>query len=83
MKELELIATNPDSYREQRREEKNTIVNSDVEYIGKVIVNSAYRVHRELGPGLLEKVYEICLSHEITKSGIGTASNKYRFRTMA
>ncbi|OGU68692.1 MAG: GxxExxY protein [Stygiobacter sp. RIFOXYC12_FULL_38_8] len=37
------------------------------EQIGKAIVNSAYKVHRELGPGLLEKVYEVCLAHELTK----------------
>lgn len=40
------------------------------EEIGKVIVNSAFRVHQALGPCLLEKVYEICLAHEITKSGL-------------
>jgi GxxExxY protein len=42
----------------------------EIEHIGKTIVNSAFKVHKELGPGLLEKVYEICLAHEINKSGI-------------
>lgn len=42
----------------------------EIEYIGKTVVNSAFKVHKELGPGLLEKVYEICLAHELTKSGI-------------
>lgn len=41
-----------------------------LEEIGKIVVNSAYKVHKELGPGLLEKVYEVCLAHEITKSGL-------------
>lgn len=40
------------------------------EMIGRMVVNSAYKVHKELGPGLLEKVYEICLSHELTRSGL-------------
>ncbi|MDP2036757.1 MAG: GxxExxY protein [Ignavibacteria bacterium] len=40
------------------------------EQIGKTIVNSAYKVHRELGPGLLEKVYEVCLSHAIAKCNL-------------
>ena len=40
-----------------------------IEQIAKIIVNSAFRVHKELGPGLLEKVYEACLVYEITKAG--------------
>ena len=39
------------------------------ETIGKAIVNAAFKVHSELGPGLLEKVYEICMVHELTKRG--------------
>ncbi|MEQ8362494.1 MAG: GxxExxY protein [Cyclobacteriaceae bacterium] len=37
------------------------------ERIGKAIVNAAYQVHSQLGPGLLEKVYEVCLTHELRK----------------
>ena len=40
------------------------------EEIGKIVVNSAFKVHKQLGPGLLEKVYEVCLAHEITKAGL-------------
>jgi GxxExxY protein len=36
---------------------------------GKV-VNAAYRVHHELGPGLLESVYEACLAHELAEDGL-------------
>ncbi|MBL7904080.1 MAG: GxxExxY protein [Bacteroidales bacterium] len=39
------------------------------ERIGKALVEAAYKVHSELGPGLLEKVYETCLSHALEKSG--------------
>jgi len=39
------------------------------EQIGSLIVDSAIKIHRELGPGLLESIYEICLAHEITKAG--------------
>lgn len=37
--------------------------------IGTAVVNSAFKVHKELGPGLLEKVYEVCLAHELRKAG--------------
>jgi len=39
------------------------------EKIGKAIVEVALKVHKELGPGLLEKVYEVCLTHELRKEG--------------
>ena len=35
------------------------------EEIAASIVNSAYLVHKELGPGLLERVYEACFSYEL------------------
>jgi GxxExxY protein len=38
--------------------------------ISKVIVDSALTVHRELGPGLLETVYEVALAHELKQRGL-------------
>ncbi|MDH3445064.1 MAG: GxxExxY protein [Deltaproteobacteria bacterium] len=38
--------------------------------ISKVIVDSALTVHRELGPGLLETVYEVTLTHELKQRGL-------------
>jgi len=38
--------------------------------IGKIIVNAAFKDHKELGPGLLEKIYEIALTHELQKAGL-------------
>ncbi|MEE8637425.1 MAG: GxxExxY protein [Candidatus Margulisiibacteriota bacterium] len=40
------------------------------EYIAKRLVNAAYIVHKALGPGLLENVYEICFCHELKKAGL-------------
>lgn len=37
--------------------------------IGREVVDAAVKVHRELGPGLLETVYEVVLSHEIKRRG--------------
>ena len=42
----------------------------EIESIGKKIIDSAYTVHKELGPGLLEKVYETCFCHELSKRGL-------------
>ena len=39
---------------------------SNEENIGTAIVNASFKVHKELGPGLLERIYEVCLSHELT-----------------
>jgi GxxExxY protein len=38
--------------------------------IGKIIVDCAVRLHQELGPGLLESVYEVLLAHELTQRGL-------------
>jgi GxxExxY protein len=38
--------------------------------IGKLVVDSAIAVHRELGPGLLETVYEVILAHELRQRGL-------------
>jgi GxxExxY protein len=40
------------------------------EWLCKEIVDCAYQVHKELRPGLLEKVYESCLCYELGKRGI-------------
>lgn len=39
------------------------------EYIGKCVVDAAYKVHSKIGPGLLERVYEVCFCHELKKMG--------------
>ena len=41
--------------------------NSDLTYR---IIGLAMRVHRRLGPGLFEAVYETCLCHELDRAGI-------------
>jgi len=38
--------------------------------IGTVVVESAIAVHRELGPGLLETVYEVVLARELQDRGL-------------
>lgn len=45
-------------------------ISEQEEYIGKMIVDAAFTIHKTLGPGLLEKVYEVCFCHELTKRGL-------------
>ncbi|MCE9533412.1 MAG: GxxExxY protein [Planctomycetes bacterium] len=42
----------------------------DENAISKVVVDAAYRIHKALGPGLLESVYESILVHELRKAGL-------------
>ncbi|WP_462326119.1 GxxExxY protein [Desulfoplanes sp.] len=38
--------------------------------IGTEVIDAAITVHKELGPGLLETVYEVALAHEMTSRGL-------------
>jgi len=54
--------------------------------IGKAIGDAAYGIHRELGAGLLESVYEIVLAHELTRRGFSVQRQvpiSIRFRNLA
>lgn len=44
-------------------------IDAATDRVAAAVVDAAYTVHRELGPGLLEHVYEVCLAHELTKRG--------------
>jgi len=38
--------------------------------IGAIVIDTAVAIHRELGPGLLETVYEIVFAYELKKQGL-------------
>jgi GxxExxY protein len=42
----------------------------DENEIGRVVVDAAIGIHRELGPGLLEAVYEVILARELAQRGL-------------
>ena len=44
--------------------------------ISKIIVNTCYNIHIELGPGLLESVYEEILYYELKSQGISVKRQK-------
>ena len=41
-----------------------------VNAITNSIITAAIKVHRRLGPGLLESAYEVCLVHELERAGL-------------
>ena len=43
---------------------------SETDRIAAAIVDAALKVHKALGPGLLESVYETCLTHELRSRGL-------------
>ena len=38
--------------------------------IAKIVVDTAYHIHRRLGPGLLESVYEVILAYALNSRGL-------------
>jgi GxxExxY protein len=64
--------TKPQSHEErqdlQMKSQKQTEMTENE--IGKIIVDCAVHLHKELGPGLLETVYEVILAHMLQKAGL-------------
>ena len=52
--------------------EKYRSIPKELNEIAAIIVHSAYVVHNSFGPGLLERVYEVCMDHELKKAGLFT-----------
>jgi hypothetical protein len=42
----------------------------ETERIASIVVDAAYAVHKTLGTGLLESVYETCFCYELQKRGL-------------
>lgn len=45
-------------------------------YLSNIIVNTAYKIHIKLGPGLLEVVYEEILFYELIRQGLKVERQK-------
>ena len=48
-------------------------LSDEEERIATEIVDAALAVHKQLGPGLLENIYEVCLCHELGKRNLSVA----------
>jgi GxxExxY protein len=44
--------------------------------LSNIIIGEAIHVHKSLGPGLLESVYETCLCHRLVKAGLNISKEK-------
>ena len=64
----------PQNHKDSKNHKRNfKPIEESVEIVAKKVVDAAFTVHKNLGPGLLEKVYEICFCYELEKRGL-----KYR-----
>ena len=55
------------SARKKKREKTSKMTENE---LSGIIVNTSFKIHSELGPGLLESVYEEILAYELTKKGL-------------
>lgn len=56
-----------------------TLINSNFDLLNELsyqIIGAAYKVHRELGPGLLESTYEVCLEYQLSLAGLAVERQK-------
>jgi GxxExxY protein len=63
-----------------RREEtkaQRQVVAPEVERIASLFVDAAFQVHKRLGPGLPESVYQTCLEHELIHRGLRVRSQAW------
>lgn len=49
---------------------------AEVDFLSKEVIGLSIKVHKALGPGLLESSYKECLFYELTKSGYYTEKEK-------
>ena len=56
--------------RGMRTKPEKIVIPIEVEKLATAVVDAAFEVHSELGPGLLETAYEACLAHELQLRGI-------------
>lgn len=50
--------------------EETELLPAATERVGRAVLNAAFAVHKSLGPGLLESVYEACLAEELQQAGL-------------
>jgi GxxExxY protein len=59
-----------EDHQEHEDHKERRAIDPKTEAIGRQIVDAAIKVHKVLGPGLLESTYEHCLGHELGLRGL-------------
>ena len=57
-------------YVEGSREDAKAAKKLNVEELSAIVVDAAFQIHRDLGPGLLESVYEAVLARALLRRGL-------------
>ena len=63
-----------------RRKHKDSLkasierIPDELNSVALAVVDAAFKVHKHLGPGLLESVYEVCLKYELSRRGLHVRS---------
>ncbi|WP_309606012.1 GxxExxY protein [Phenylobacterium sp.] len=58
-----------DRQERQGRQEPSALADATA----KQVIDAGLKVHRALGPGLLESAYEVCLAHELSLRGVSVS----------
>ena len=53
---------------------KEFMSNEELDKLSKIILDACITVHKEMGPGLLESIYEMCLLNELASRGVKVES---------
>jgi len=58
------------NHQDTKAPRKTDSIGVEVDAVARAIVDSAYRIHKTLGPGLLESAYESCFHIELSRRGL-------------
>lgn len=64
-------------HHEDTKTRNNFSLDEETEQLAHIIVDAIFLVHSELGPGLLESVYESCLTFDLERRGISIARQQW------
>jgi len=67
MQQIERIQILTAKTQRARREDAMNRTREEIEQTAELVVDAILKVHRALGPGLLESTYQVCLAHRLPR----------------